>query len=254
MRIIDFHTHPFFEGCDNIKRFKEPEDANYKIIWEDMDRAGISLICGVFLPRNMEPGLETMRLSNEQALRFYAEYPDRYIPGIQINPNFIKESCEEVEKAHAAGVRMVGEINPPRMGYKAYSEKACVEILEYAASLGMIVSCHSTTDEDMNALAEALPHMPIVNAHPNEYAAFEAHITRMKKYENVHLDLSGTGLFRYGMLRRLINEVGKDRILFGTDYPVCNPAMYVAGVQYEKLTDEELEAVFHKNAERLLRL
>ncbi|MBE7062490.1 MAG: amidohydrolase [Ruminococcaceae bacterium] len=254
MRIIDFHTHPFITGEDNIKRFKEAEDNDCRIIWEDMDRAGIDVICGVFLPRTIKPGLEAMLVANSQALQFYKENPERYIPGIQINPNFIKESCEEVEKAHAEGVTLIGEINPVRMGYEKYSEKGCVEILEYAASLGMTVSCHSTTDGDMNALAEALPHMPIVNAHPNEYAALEAHIRRMKKYENVHLDLSGTGLFRWGLLRHLINEVGKDRIVFGTDYPVCNPAMYVSGVWYEKLTDDEYEAVFHKNAERLLGL
>ena len=254
MKIIDFHTHPFAVGEDNIKRFKEERDENPGIIWEDMDRAGISVICGVFLPRTMPPGLEAMRLSNRWAIQLQREKPDRYIPGIQINPNYIKESCEEVEKAHAAGANLIGEINPKRMEYEKYSQKECVEILEYAASLGMIVSCHSTTDEDMNALAETLPHMPIVNAHPNEYAAFKAHIARMKKYENVFLDLSGTGLFRFGMLRHLINEVGRDRILFGTDYPVCNPGMYVAGVKYEKLTDDEYEAIFYKNAERLLKL
>ena len=54
------------------------------------------------------------------------------------------------------------------------------------------------------------------------------------------------------MLRYGLDQVGKDRILFGTDYPICNPGMYVEAVLFENLTDEELEAVMEKNARRLI--
>lgn len=74
----------------------------------------------------------------------------------------------------------------------------------------------------------------------------------MKKHENLCLDLSGTGLFRYGVLKYLIREVGADRILFGTDYPICNPRMYVEAIYGEEITEEERELVFHGNAERIL--
>lgn len=74
----------------------------------------------------------------------------------------------------------------------------------------------------------------------------------MKKHENLCLDLSGTGLFRYGVLKYLIREVGADRILFGTDYPICNPRMYVEAIYGEEITEEERELVFHGNVERIL--
>jgi predicted TIM-barrel fold metal-dependent hydrolase len=54
------------------------------------------------------------------------------------------------------------------------------------------------------------------------------------------------------MLSQLVNDVGAERILFGTDYPVCNPGVYVGGVLAEKITDSAKELIFSGNAKRLL--
>jgi Tat protein secretion system quality control protein TatD with DNase activity len=70
------------------------------------------------------------------------------------------------------------------------------------------------------------------------------HIARAKMSENYYLDLSGTGLFRHGMLNRAVKEMGADHILFGTDYPICTPGMFVGGVLYDPfLSDEEKASV-----------
>lgn len=47
-------------------------------------------------------------------------------------------------------------------------------------------------------------------------------------------------------------EVGSDRLLFGTDYPGVGPAADIAAVLFEPLTHREREAIFFRNAERLL--
>ena len=51
----------------------------------------------------------------------------------------------------------------------------------------------------------------------------------MKRFENAWLDLSGTGLFRYGMLVHGVNEAGFERFLFGTDYPDLQPRVCTSG-------------------------
>ena len=43
-----------------------------------------------------------------------------------------------------------------------------------------------------------------------------------------------------------------DRLLFGTDYPGIGPASDIAAVMFEPLSDCEREAIFYKNASRLL--
>ena len=57
------------------------------------------------------------------------------------------------------------------------------------------------------------------------------------------------------MLRRAIDEGDINRILFGSDFPVCNPSAYIGGVTLDHLlSDEEKSFILSKNAKRLLRL
>ena len=105
--------------------------------------------------------------------------------------------------------------------------------------------------EQMEAMISRHPRLIFVPAHPGEREYYEKHLDRMKRYSNVYLDLSGTGLFRYGMLREGIRQVGAERFLFGTDYPITNPQMYVHAVLGEHICDRDRELIFHENARRI---
>ena len=72
-----------------------------------------------------------------------------------------------------------------------------------------------------------------------------------EKHPNAYFDLSGNGLSRWHMLRWGIDRIGKERFLFGTDYPVVNPYMFMAGVFSEQLSYDERKAIFHDNFLRL---
>jgi predicted TIM-barrel fold metal-dependent hydrolase len=74
------------------------------------------------------------------------------------------------------------------------------------------------------------------------------------EHKNMYLDISGTGLFRYGMLRHAIDQIGSDRIIFGSDFPVCSVGMNIAGVLAEELTHDEFEKIFATNFAKLIDL
>lgn len=135
---------------------------------------------------------------------------------------------------HRQGINLVGELVPYMNGWENYASAGLSEILDLCQQLHMIVSLHSMEDEHMETMFAA---------HPGEHDAYMRHIARMKKYGNVYLDLSGTGLFQYGMLSYGVQQVGAERFLFGSDYPVCNPSMQVAGVLYEKISDSAKEQI-----------
>lgn len=262
--IIDFHTHPFLRSQDNICRYKAHCAMDAGRITADLQGAGISKFCGsvirtregVALARGVAPETlswwDVIRGCNEDMLTLWAALGESYIPGMMVHPDYVEESLAEMERLYARGVRLIGELVPYSHGWEDYACPGFSRILDRAEELGMVVSLHSMDDDQMDAMADAHPGCRIVFAHPGEVDRVARHIARLKKSSNFYLDLSGTGLFRHGVLRALIDEVGAEKLLFGTDYPVCNPYMYVGGVALDPLiSPEEKELILSGNARRL---
>lgn len=262
--IIDFHTHPFLYPADNICRYKDHCAMTVQGILPDLRAAGISKLCGSVIRKREDvaawQGVKPEDLSwwdvvhacNEEMLELSHVLGPAYVPGMMVHPGYVAQSLTEMEVLYAQGVRLVGELVPYSHGWEDYACPGFSKLLDAAQDLGMVVSIHSMGDDAMDAMADAHPGCTIVFAHPGEAPAVARHIARLHKSGNFYLDLSGTGLFRHGVLRALIDQVGVERILFGTDYPICNPYMYVGGVGLDPLLSEgEKAAVFSGNVRRL---
>ena len=111
---------------------------------------------------------------------------------------------------------------------------------------------HCGEPELIDRLCRTFPKLNLVLAHPEaSREPFMARLELMQKYPNLHLDLSGSGVMRWELIRKAIETVGADKILFGTDFPICNPAMYVHCVLSEPISDKERRAIFSGNFKRL---
>lgn len=250
--IIDFHTHPFLDCNDNLCKYKDLMDMTPENTMENIKRAGISKFCGSVI-KPMTPDFSAFREANREALKLQELYDGNYIPGFQICPNFIEESIEEIDFAHKCGVNLIGELVPYMHNWEDYSCQEFSCLLDHIEKYDMVVSVHTTNFEQMKNMAKSHPNIRFVFAHPGEKANIEKHIEIMGEFDNVFLDISGTGIIRYGMLKKLVTGVGAERILFGTDYPICNPAVYINGVLGEKISDREKEMIFSVNAKNLLK-
>lgn len=245
--VIDFHTHPFIEEENNFCI----HDKNIDFI-ADMDRAGINVFCGSVITRS--ESFYDIKKCNRDAIVLKKTFGDRYIPGIHVHPDYIEESQKEILLAYENGVKLVGELVPYMNGWKNYSKKEFYEILDFSKKYGMIFSLHPMNYDEQEKMALENKDIQFVFAHPGEKYDVDCYIEIMKKCENTYLDLSGTGIFRYGVIRYMVDKIGAERIIFGTDYPICNPKMYVNAVLGEKLTDRERELILSGNAKRLLGL
>jgi predicted TIM-barrel fold metal-dependent hydrolase len=253
-KIIDMHVHPFLCGEDNtaLRRYGGPETPEDFV--SELRRAGISMACGSVIRPVSGADFGELRAMNDVAVEFSRRFPDFFIPGIHIHSGHIEESCREIERMNKIGVRLVGELVPYMMGYSVYATREAFPIYELIEEYGMILSIHPTNDEDIENIMREFPRLPVIVAHPGEKEDFDVHLDRMKRYENAYLDICGTGLFRNNLLRYGIDRAGAERFLFGTDFPICNPAMQVHGVLYEKLTDAEKEAILSGNFLRLFKI
>jgi len=255
--IIDFHTHPFLSDRSNICAHKEFCGMTAESTREIFRSLGVSKICGsvVSLTKPEDRNWNKIRMNNDEALKLKEVYNDFYIPGFHVHAGYVDESIAEIKRMHSLGIRLVGELVPYLDGWSNYASEEFSVLLDEIGKHDMVVSFHSGEEDAMDEMVKKHPDVVFVAAHPGEYNEFMRHIARMKMSENYYLDLSGYGPFRYGMIRRAIDECGLDRILFGSDYPTCSPAMYIGSVLLDPLlTDTEKEHIFSLNAKKLLGL
>ncbi len=247
--IIDCHIHPFSSPETRLCPHGQPNCA--KELFSELKRAGITRCCGTMIRRMENPEWADIRGLNDEAVALSRLYPE-YIPGINVHPAYPDESCRELERLNKEeNLYWVGELVAYMMNHR-YSDPGMKFVFEQAQYLGMTVNFHDNNDlEEIASFCNDFPRLQLVMAHPRDGADYLARCELMKKYPNLHLDLSGTGLFRWGMLRHGIDIAGAEHFLFGTDFPICNPGMYVAGVKFEPLTIDEQRMIFADNFKRL---
>lgn len=169
-----------------------------------------------------------------------------------VHPAWVRESCDEIAYMHDRGVRLIGELVPYMHGWEGLPERNWEEILDVAQQYQMVCSFHTPFAWYTKEMIKRHPGMIFVAAHPGDRQRLAEHIELLKSCPNLYLDLSGTGLHRFGMLKLLVERAGAEKILFGTDYPICNPRMYVQAVYGEEIGDEERQMIFWRNAARIL--
>lgn len=256
-KIVDFHVHPFVDETENMCFYKQSLSFENERFVTDLKACGIITICGSVINSagsKPEEGFAPIRKLNRHALELWEKWGEFYVPGVHVHPAFVKESCEELEFMHQRGVKLVGELVPYMQGWSDYACPQLGEILDVIGEFGMVVSYHSMDDVQMERMIANHPKVTFVAAHPNDRDKYPLHLERLQKYPNAYLDLSGTGLFRYGMLKHGVNRVGAEKFLFGTDYPITNPHMYVQAVEFEDISEDAKDMIFYKNARRLLGL
>lgn len=259
-KIIDFHTHPFLDDNSNICDHKDIIPVKKEDIRATFDGLGVEMICGsVIILDSPLPPWDNIRACNDAALELREYFGEFYYPGFHIHPEFIPESIGEIKRFAEKGFRLVGELVPYLHGWLDYSCKEFSYLLDACREYDMVVNLHamddSVYDDQVDKMVTEHKDVKIVMAHPGEYDTFMRHLKRMDISENYYVDLSGTGLFRHAMLARGIADYGAERFLFGSDYPTCNPAMFVGGVVLDDLiSPEDKEKILYTNAKKLLRL
>jgi predicted TIM-barrel fold metal-dependent hydrolase len=131
------------------------------------------------------------------------------------------------------------------------------EALEFADKHSLIVLCHTwggkphnSTKEVANILAR-YKNLRFIMGHSAPGEADEA-ISLAAKHDNAYLDLCD--IHRHGgMVEKMVNRAGADKVLFGTDMPWYDPNYCIGSVLCAKITDADKEKIFYRNAENLLK-
>jgi predicted TIM-barrel fold metal-dependent hydrolase len=106
----------------------------------------------------------------------------------------------------------------------------------------------------LDDVAADFPDMPIVLAHPSFPWQEEALSVATHKPQ-VYIDLSGwSPKYFPPILVQYANTLLKDKILFGSDYPVFSPERWIAEFEKLPIKPEVRPLIMKENAIRLLGL
>ena len=157
-------------------------------------------------------------------------------------------------------------------GLKIHPECHCYHIAEYGPELfafarehKALVMCHSghrnSHPMDYLPFADDSPECNVILAHLGNSGDIEGkadpthHIQAISrsKHGNVYVDTSSAAGIQPHLLEYAVQQIGAEKILFGTDTPLYFAAMQRARVDSaEGLSDEAKRLILRGNAERLL--
>ena len=205
---------------------------------------------------NQTPPANTFALALARREKTHPAEPEVMAFG-SIHPDYPRwrEELDRLERAGIKGIKV-----HPNFQNMAFDDPRMFALMD-AVEKRFRVMCHVGCEKPLEAnpaspyklrtLIERFPDVTIIAAHMGGYADGEAALDALAG-TSVWLDTSGTAAMGSDALRRIVARHPADRVLFGSDYPLYDPARE-REEQPERLgiSAQDMETILH-NADRLL--
>jgi len=258
---LKFINHPMF---DSLKRWtgadklKEEVPVEWTIAAMDEAGVGLGLICAWWGPQGE-------LLGNDEVAAVVKQYPDRFVGIASANLYRPMEAIRElrrcVKKLGFKGLRLVQWYwnLPPtdRRYYPLYAE--CIELdipvcLQVGHTGPLCPSEPGRPIPYIDEVALEFPELRIVGGHIG-YPWTQEMIAVCTKHVNVYIDTSAYTARRYP--RELVDYMktnGKQKVMFGTNYPMITAAKCLKDLDSLGLDDETKALFLYGNAQRVFKL
>ena len=97
-------------------------------------------------------------------------------------------------------------------------------------------------------MLSAFPRQTFVLGHSGLHQ-FEDALALAQRHDNTVLE---TSFQHHTRIRRALDALGSERVVFGSDWPAGDPAVALKQARRAARSDDELERILHRNAQRLL--
>jgi predicted TIM-barrel fold metal-dependent hydrolase len=243
LEIIDMHGHL---GRVN---FAIPDDDPVGVV-RTLDRIGVkSIACSEM--RCMTPSMAAVRQGNDFILEAMRTCPGRILGYFSVYPESESAVREETERCLPLGFMGIKLHNSN--GY-AYDLPAYAPAYEVAHRQHLPVLLHTWGDppvmQQIGRMARRYPAAIFLLAHTGA-GDISANIELIRECPNVYGDLAYSRSPR-GMVRQLVDAVGADRIVWGSDMIFFNIAHQIGKVLGADLSTEDRAKILGGNARKIL--
>jgi len=211
------------------------------------------------------------QVPNEDVLNLARQHSDFMIAFASVDPMRGAEAVREARRLIELGVRGF-KLHPPLQQFHA-NDRSVYPFYEVVAQAKLPVIIHTGhsgigtgmpggggirlkygNPMDVDDVAVDFPDMPIILAHPSFPWQDEAISICLHKPQ-VYIDLSGWSPRYFSpILIQYANTLLKNKMLFGSDYPLITPDRWMADFEKIAIRDEVRPLILKENAVRLLNL
>jgi len=278
---IDTHTHAEVSCCQEADPYGEEYDRAADKYFRNRRRPTIDETIAYYRERKIglvmftvdsESQLGRRRIPNEEVADAAARNSDMMIAFASIDPHKGRMGAREARRLIAENGVKGFKFHPTIQGFHPYDRMAwpLYEVIAQHRLPAIFHSGHSGIGSGMRAggglrlensnpmhlddVAIDFPDMQIVVAHPSWPWQDEALSLCLHK-PNVWIDLSGwSPKYFPPQLIQYANTLLKDRILFGSDFPLIAPDRWLKDFKEAGFKPEVHPLILKQNAIRLLRL
>lgn len=261
MKIIDIHTHIYPDdiarkATNSVQTFygigDGSMDGTVSMLLEKGKQAGIDKY--VILPVAIRP--DRVRHIND-FIQEQAKLHDCFIPFGTVHAA-MEGLTDEVERLLALGVKGI-KMHPDSQRFHIDDPRL---FPMYEAIRGRIPVLLHMGDHRYNyshpvklrKILDMFPGLSAIAAHFGGYGMYDTARELLQDTDCV-MDISSSMMFMdKGVAEHYVNLYGAERMAYGTDYPMWDPVQEVERFLRLDLTQDQLEQIAHKTAERILKL
>jgi predicted TIM-barrel fold metal-dependent hydrolase len=276
---IDVHTHAWKSALAVDEKLSESQEAMGRYFRYQPQHATVPEMAAyyrklkmAFVVFTVDSELMPRKITNEEVAELANQHADVAIPFASINPHRGAEGVQAAKRLIAEYKVKGFKFHPStqaffpndRLAYPLYEAIAEAKLPalfhtgQTGAGAGMRggagIRLKYSNPEYLDDVAADFPDMPIILAHPSFPWQEEALSVATHKPQ-VYIDLSGwSPKYFPPILVQYANTLLKDKILFGSDYPVITPERWMADFEKLAIKPEVRPLILKENAARLLKL
>lgn len=248
--VIDAHTHMVSKEDETVNTcmlFNGDCDSMAK----KMERLGIDVIMTAPFSGIAHDGI----LGIKEAVYAARKHPGKYLAYGTCNVNY-KEDLDSWKDYYEQYPDIIVGLKPyfPYHGVN-FCDEAYEEWFSYANEHRLPILIHADGGmfvSGVEPIVGKYPDATFILAHAGtSFDIAHHHIELAKKYDNVVLEICYTTTGR-GMIEFLVENVGADRVLYGSDQPMRDPTPQLAWVCYSKIPVEDKKKILAGNMQRIL--
>ncbi len=258
--IIDAHAHIYPEKIAE-RAVKGIEDfynmhVDYNGTVSQLIKAGGEAGVSRFIVQSVATVPGQVQSINNFIAKCVEEYPDKLIGFGALHPDF-ENIRGEVSRMESLGLRGI-KLHPDFQRFDLDDERA-FPIYEIAEERGLPILFHiGDTRQDFSSperllnVMKKFPALKAIGAHLCGWSMWDRG-AELFAHSGVYAECSSS-LYALSPepAAELIREIGSDRVMWGTDYPMWNAKEEIGRFNKLPLTAEEREDILSRNALRLL--